>query len=129
MLLRLFKKIWPLGIMSLVEFQELCQQSEILLAGKYGPRLLQQQQTIYKIFMPRKGFSSNQFWPYAIRFYRNSHRLIQRGILAPKAESLIFCPENQYYLVRYQKIGGIDCRTYLAFKHKKPDELKLLTSI
>ena len=112
-MIQLLKKIWPIEILSLQAFQHLYQQSEVLMAGKRGARLLQDQNTIHKIFMPRNGFSSNQFWPYAIRFYQNSHQLIKRGITAPLVDRLAFFPDNQYYIVRYQKIRGIDCRNYL----------------
>lgn len=113
-MINIFKKIWPIEILSLADFEQCCQQSTVLLAGKHGPRLLQNQTSIYKIFMPRKGFSSNQIWPYAIRFYRNAKRLAARGVIAPQVDHVAFFPENYYYWLRYQKLEGVDCREYLT---------------
>lgn len=109
---RFFQKHWNLITLSLQDFEHQCEASTIVLSGKRGPRVLEYDNYIYKIFAPRKRFSSDRIWPYAVRFYRNAQRLRALGVGAPHADQLAFCPENRCYWVRYYKVHGLDCRAY-----------------
>ena len=95
-------------------FHAFCQnKNSILLKTTYDrPKLLETSDGfMIKIFYPRKKrFSSDQFKPYAIRFYNNAEKLRAGGFHAPEIHSIYYCPDLNTYLLTYQKMEGEDTR-------------------
>jgi|GEM_PF-5635128 len=74
---------------SLDEFKALYANAEII-RGKKRPRVIRHDHSlISKIWRKKKRFSSDWIYPYYLRFYRNSKKLLSRGIVAPKVRDVI----------------------------------------
>ncbi len=66
---------------------------------------------IIKSIYQRKFISRSTLIPQAKRFARNSKRLSEVGVCAPKVNRTLFCSEVPVHMVIYPRIPGEDLRT------------------
>jgi tRNA A-37 threonylcarbamoyl transferase component Bud32 len=104
---------------SLGEFEALCANAEIL-RGKKRPRVIRHDTNlISKIWYKKKKLSSDWIYPYYLRFYRNSKKLLSHGIVAPKVRAVIKVKKTYIRMVTYEEIHGLTVRDIL--QHNKGD--------
>jgi len=102
---------------SLDEFEALCANAEILSGGK-RPRIIRHDTNLVsKIWYKKKKLSSDWIYPYYMRFYRNSKKLLSHGIVAPKVRGIIKVNRTWIRMVTYEEIQGLTVRDIL--QHKK----------
>lgn len=98
---------------SLDEFKALCANAEII-RGKKRPRVIRHDTSlISKIWHGKKRLSSDWIYPYYLRFYRNSKKLLSRGIVAPKVKGVIKVKKTSIRIVTYEEIRGMTVRDIL----------------
>lgn len=98
----------------LTDYQNILAQSQVLLSGKRGPRLLMTQDgCIIKLFPQRKWLSSNRLIPYANRFVKNAERLAQLDIASVQPIAHGKIKGTSTHFVKYEKLPGQDVRDIL----------------
>jgi len=104
--------------MRIVTYNELTAfiaENEVVLGTAERPGLmLTPDNEIVKSFYRRKRFSTSTFIPQAMRFVRNGRKLLEKGIVGPVANDVIYCPEIPVHMVIYQKLAGDDLREMCA---------------
>lgn len=94
------------------KYDQLCQKSQVIVNCKHGPKLLETADgQILKFFYPRKLISSNQIWPYAIRFVKNALALDEKKIASVQVNHLYYYPGKHCHIVSYDKLAGTAVRT------------------
>lgn len=111
---------------SLDEFRTLCANAEIIRGKKRLHVIRHKTGLISKIWYRKKRFSSDWIYPYYIRFYRNSKKLLSRGIVAPKVRGVIKVKKTFIRIVRYEEIPGMTVRDILL-RNKGPVNIPELT--
>lgn len=99
---------------TIADYNALVRQSDILLTGKRGPRLLATcDNQLVKLFPARKLMSSNRLIPYAKRFVANAIKLQQRNIVTVQPTRYGKILGTPSYYVQYPKLAGKDMRALI----------------
>lgn len=96
------------------EFNVITRGSEILMSDIHGVKVLETpDHKIVKLYRLKSRFSSALFYPYALRFLRNSLALKKRGITTVDVESVYSVPGIKRDIVVYPKLAGTVLRDAL----------------
>ena len=108
------------------QYLEWLTQTQVLVSGKRGPRLLETTDNrLIKLFPARKWWSSNWLFPYAKRFVENAERLAVLGVSSVKIDEYGRIQGTMTYYVKYQKLPGYDIRHLL----QTGTSIELLTDV
>lgn len=93
--------------LSAAQYQELIDGASLLRADKHGPKVYQGRDgRIIKLFRVKHWWSSSMFYPYSIRFRRNSRRLQARGFRCVSVDEIFYCRAVRRHGVIYRRLDG-----------------------
>lgn len=94
-------------IINEVAFKNIIENNYIIKRCGNLPKVLcTEDNKIIKIFYPKNKYSSDNFKPYALRFYKNSIKLKYLNVTAPHIFKIQYFAERRVYLLYYEKIMG-----------------------
>lgn len=94
-------------LLTRTEYEQLIDGAELLRADGYGPKVYQTPgERIVKLFRVKRWWSSSMFYPYSLRFLRNSRRLKKRGIPCVDVEEVFYCHAIRRHGVIYHRLQG-----------------------
>lgn len=100
--------------MSLEEYESLTRGAELIRKDKYGDRVLLTPDGMFiKLFLLKRLFSSALFFPYVLRFKRNTISLRKLGIPTVDVKKIYYMPATRRYVMIYPLLSGITLREYL----------------
>lgn len=93
--------------LSASQYQELIEGAELLRADRHGPKVYKGADgRIIKLFRVKHWWSSSVFYPYSLRFLRNSERLRERGVPCVTVDEVFHCRAIHRHGVIYQRLDG-----------------------
>jgi hypothetical protein len=97
------------------EFDRLRAGARLLENDARGEKvLLTPDNRIIKLFYPRRRFTSARIYPYAYRFWSNTHRLRNKGITTIECEQLRYDRQQRRHLITYPLLPGTTLRDCLS---------------
>jgi serine/threonine protein kinase len=97
------------------ELETLLQGAIILEQDRRGGKVLKTpDDRIIKLFYPRRRFTSARIYPYAYRFWNNTHRLRNKGITTIECEQLRYDRQRRRHLITYPLLPGTTLRDCLS---------------
>ena len=100
--------------MSIEEYESLTRGAELIRKDKYGDRVLLTPDGMFiKLFLLKRLFSSALFFPYVLRFKRNTILLRKLGIPTVDVKEIYYMPATRRYVMIYPLLSGITLREYL----------------
>lgn len=109
------------------DFKELSTDADILASDKYGVKVMQTVDgKIIKLYRRKKMLSSALFYPYALRFLRNSLLLKKLGFITVTVDAVYNIPDIKRSIVIYQKLDGTVLREALLTVPDQGARIKLL---
>lgn len=89
------------------EYQALIRDAALLREDGYGPKVYQTGDgRIVKLFRTKRWLSSSVFYPYSLRFLRNSRRLRRMGIACINVEETFYCHAVRRHGLIYRRLEG-----------------------
>lgn len=96
------------------EFDRLRAGARVLVADLRGEKvLLTADNRIIKLFYARRRFTSARIYPYALRFWNNAQRLLEKGVPTVNPEQLRYDSAHQRHLISYPLLAGTTLRDCL----------------
>jgi len=120
--------------MSLKEYESLTRGAELIRKDKYGDRVLLSPDGMFiKLFLLKRLFSSALFFPYVLRFKRNTILLRKLGIPTVDVKEIYYMPATRRYVMIYPLMPGVTLREYLEEDEKNrgimPDVARFLAEL
>lgn len=110
-------------------YRSLVDRCQILERDYFGEKVLKTPEGLMvKIFRRKRFFTTATFFPYALRFIRNTRRLAARGIVTVSVVDHAYCPELQRHLVTYHPLEGKTLRDILRASPSDVDGLLYRTA-
>ncbi len=89
------------------EFEALIAGAELLRADGFGPKVYRARDNrVIKLFRIKRWWTSSMFYPYSLRFLRNSKRLRRRGVPCVEVDEIFYCHAIRRHGVVYQRLEG-----------------------
>ena len=96
-------------------YEQLIDGAELLRSDSFGPKVYQTpDDLIIKLFRVKRWWRSSVFYPYSLRFLRNSRRLLKRGIICVVVEEIFYCHAIKRHGVVYRRLEGTPLDTLLG---------------
>lgn len=112
---------------SVAEFERLRAGARVLESDARGEKvLLTPDNHIIKLFYPRRRVTSARIYPYAIRFWNNTKRLRDLGIVTVQCEQLRYDRQQRRHVITYPLLPGMTLRDCLQEGHCDSGQLKEL---
>ena len=93
--------------LSAEQYQTLIRGAELLREDGFGPKVFQTPDgRIVKLFRTKRWLSSSVFYPYTLRFLRNSRRLQRMGIVCVDVDDIFYCHPIRRHGLIYRRLEG-----------------------
>lgn len=90
------------------DFRALIGDAELLREDGFGPKVYQTPDgRIVKLFRVKRWLSSSVFYPYTLRFLRNSRRLRRLGIVCVDVDDIFYCHAIRRHGLIYRRLEGV----------------------
>lgn len=118
----------PVKSLAVVDAEKLMTNAQVIEADGLGPKVLRLEDgSFFKLFRPRRWYTSGGFYPYSERFAANSEQLRTLDITTPDILGLYRLADGSN-AVRYQPLPGQTMRQRLQLAGAADDRAKLIKS-
>ena len=106
------------------DYRELIRDAELLREDGYGPKVYQTPDgRIVKLFRVKRWLSASVFYPYNLRFLRNSRRLRRMGFICVEVDEIFYCHAIRRYGLVYRRLDGTPLDELLVSADARAREL------